>query len=213
MEWKFLAILGEHHTARPISLSRWMAEEPTTFCDVIKMVYRSSKVEKAEPSTEESARAMNAYQLLREWHVPPGTKRGGSFDGDALKTWVALVKSACENSGHWEPAANHIGQVLFYAPRGQDDLWEQSVCSVLDEADHEGLRRGITSEIMNTRGVFTYTGGADELKIAEHWYRMANLAEEKAFALLGQELRRLADSYKRDSEREAKNNPYERFAS
>lgn len=204
-EWKFLRILGEFHNGHPVFLSRWMAEDPKFFCEVIRTLFRSKKEDpKSEPSDENTERATNAYHLLHEWRIPPGTQRDGTFDSGALVSWLTAVKATCIESGHWEVAAGQIGEVLFYAPRDADGLWIEPVCAVLDGNDHYGLRRGLTMEVFNTRGVFTPDGGKSEIALAEHWSHKASLAEQKGFSMLGQELRRLADSYRADADREAK---------
>jgi hypothetical protein len=210
VEWKLIRILGEFHHGKPVSLSRWMAEDPDFFCEVIQTAFRSTlDHSKVEPSDELKERATNAYYLLKEWRIPPGARRDGSFDGSALASWVQTVKTKCAESGHWEVAASQIGEVLFYAPREESGLWIESVCQVLDEREHDRLRRGLTIKVLNSRGVFTFTGGREELELAEAWNKKASLAEDKGFSRLGQDLRRLADTYRRDAEREAKNNPFE----
>jgi hypothetical protein len=204
-EWKFLRFLGEFHNGHPVFLSRWMAEDPKFFCEVIRTLFRSKKEDpKSEPSDENKERATNAYHLLNEWRIPPGTQRDGTFDSGALVSWLTAVKATCIESGHWEVAAGQIGEVLFYAPRDTDGLWIEPVCAVLDDNDHSGLRRGLTMEVFNTRGVFTPDRGKSEIALAEHWSQKASLAEQKGFSMLGQELRRLADSYRADADREAK---------
>jgi hypothetical protein len=210
VELKFLRILGEFYNGRPISLSRWMAEDPEFFCEVIRTVFRSTKEEEnIEPSEEVKERAGNAYHLLYEWRTSPGAKRDGSLDPGALTSWINAVKTKCVESGHWEVAATKIGKVLFYAPLGEDGLWIEPVCAVLDEKDHSSVRSGLTTEIFNSRGVFTFTAGKEEMELAEKWGEKASLVDAKGFSRLGQDLRRLADSYRRDAEREAKENPFE----
>jgi hypothetical protein len=204
IEWKFLRILGEFHNGQPVFLSRWMAEDPDFFCEVIQTLFRSKKEEpKVELSDETKDRATNAYHLLHEWRLAPGSQRDGSFDSDAFGSWLAAVKTKCIESGHWEVAASQVGKVLFYAPRDEEGLWIEPICSVLDKDDHSAIRRGLTMEIFNSRGVFTPDGGKTEMALAEHWSQKAALAELKGFSLLGQELRRLADSYRSDAERES----------
>jgi hypothetical protein len=186
-----------------------LAEDPSFFCEVIQTVFRSSKDEvKVEVTDELKSRARKAYHLLREWRIPPGTQRDGTFNSNGLNSWVETVKDKLTASGHWEVAAGQIGEVLFYAPRDDKGLWVESVCAVLDQDDNARLRRGLTMKIFNARGVFTPDGGKSELAFAKEWSLKASLAEEKGFSLLGQELIRLADSYRRDAEREAKSDPF-----
>jgi len=206
LEWKFIPFLGRFDNGRPVLLSRSLAEDPEFFCEVIRTLYRSTKdrAEQPEPSEEVNAKATNAYHLLDEWTLPPGTQRDGSFSPEALRAWVTTAKAQCIESGHWEVAAGQIGQVLRYAPQEESGLWVESVCAILDEDDNARMRSGITMEVANGRGVYTPDGGKWETAAAEEWSKKADIAEAKGFSLLAQELRRFSDSYRRDAEREAK---------
>jgi hypothetical protein len=214
LEVAFLPVLGEHQAGRPKALSRQLAESPESFCDIIRLLFRSNNSrdadqESKEVTEEKKEAARRAYRLLSEWKTPPGSKRDGSFDGQALSAWVDAVKQSCIESGHWDIAANQLGEVLYYAPKGSDDLWIDSVCEVLDLADGGRIRSGLTTEIFNSRGTFWYTAGNAEDNLASKWERIASAAENKGFSRLAQVLRQLADSYHLDAERERKNDPHE----
>lgn len=211
LEWKFIPFLGRYNNGRPVLLSRWLAEDPAFFCEVIQTLYRSTKdkAEQPEPTEEMRSKATHAYHLLDEWTLPPGTLRDGAFSPDALAAWVAAVKAKCIESGHWEVASSQIGQVLRYAPQDENGLWIDPVCAVLDVDDNPRMRSGITMEVRNGRGVYTPDGGRWETAAAEEWGKKADIAEVKGFSLFAQELRHLADSYRRDAEREAKSDRFD----
>ncbi len=211
LEWKFISFLGRFNNGHPVFLSRWLAEDPAFFCELIQTLYRSTndKTDQPEPSEEEQAKATQAYHLLDEWTLPPGAQRDDSFSPDGLVSWVAVAKAKCLESGHWEVAAGEIGQVLRYAPHEENGLWIEPVCAVLDVDDHSRMRRGLTMEVRNGRGVYTPDGGRWETAAAEEWGKKADIAEAKGFSHLAQELRRLSDSYRHDAEREATRNRFE----
>jgi hypothetical protein len=148
-------------------------------------------------------------RILEEWQIPPGSLRDGSFDSGALASWVQEVKTRSIESGHWEVAAGKIGAVLFFAPRAENGLWIDSVCTVLDEKDHVRIRRGLTTRIFNSRDVFTPDGGKTELKLAAEWENKGSLAENGGFSYLVQELKRFGNLYRTDAARQAKNNSFE----
>ncbi|MDH4445428.1 MAG: hypothetical protein QE267_09910 [Akkermansiaceae bacterium] len=206
IEWKFMVFLGRFNNGQPVFLSRWLAEDPDFFCEVIQTLYRSKKAEedRPEPSEEAKSKARTAYHLLDEWKLPPGSLSDGTFSAEDLTQWVNAVKAKCIESGHWEVAENQIGQVLRYAPVDEEGLWLDSVCGILDQDGHNRMRSGITMEIRNGRGVYTPDGGKWETAAAEEWEKKADRAENKGFALVAQELRRLATSYRHDAERDAK---------
>ncbi|MDQ8195676.1 hypothetical protein QEH59_14675 [Coraliomargarita sp. SDUM461004] len=213
LEWNYLPLLDKHSGgARPMTLYRRLAEQPEFFCEVIRAVYRPRhEVERDDetegiedqPEVDESKASMarNAYTLLMDWNYPPGTERGGVFSGDKLKAWLASVKEACVASGHWEAASHQIGEVLYYAPKDGDELWIDSVCDPLDSKDDTEFRRGLRIRIFNSRGVHGFSGGKDEIKLAEKWERIASQAEAKGYGRLGATLRELGKTYREDAKR------------
>ncbi len=210
MELKFLALLDRHGEALPQTLHRHLAEQPEFFCEVIRTVYRSknevSEIDEKEEEREEvdeakASMARDAFQLLRDWDLPPGSQRDGNFDGDQLKNWIAAVKVLCLASGHWEVASHQIGEVLYYAPEDENELWIDSVCEVLDSREDAQYRRGLRIRIFNSRGVHGFSGGKEEIELAEKWEKIACHAESKGYTRLGSTLRDLANSYREDAKR------------
>lgn len=212
LEWKFMPILGRFNKGQALYLSRWLAEDPDFFCEVIQTVYRSQNLgdkESADPSPEAKAKAQTALSLLSEWKRPPGTLRDNSFSGETLNTWVSMVKRKCLESGHWGVASSQIGQVLRYSPVDEEGLWIEPVCAILDEDSHNRMRDGLTMEIFNGRGTYTPDGGTWEASAATKWEKLADRAENKGYALLARQLRRLATSYRHDAEREGHRGSHE----
>lgn len=207
MEWNFLPLLDEHNGGTcPRTLYRNLAEQPEFFCEVIRMIYRSQKEvakgdEKEQVDETKAAMAHNACKLLMDWSYPPGLKRDGCFRSEHLKAWVVSVKEACVASGHWEVASHQVGEVLYYAPKDENDLWIDSVCDLLDSKEDEEYRRGLSIRIFNSRGVHGFSGGKEEIELAEKWERIAAHAEAKGYGRLGLSLRELGKSYREDAKR------------
>lgn len=216
LEIAFLDLLGPYSGSSPVTLHRQLAEQPKFFCEVIRMLYRSKKDPKPEVVTADEDRTdasganeeksgrenevRKAYLLLHHWNFPPGRQRDGSYDANKLGEWVQAVEAECVESGHWEVATLQTGEVLFYAPRNENGLWLDPVCAILDRPDCEGFRRGLTTQIFNSRGVYGFSGGKDELKLAEQWEDAARLAESKGFPRLGDALGRLGKGYRAEAE-------------
>lgn len=212
MEWKFLPIFNKHSSdARPSTLYRHLAEKPEFFCEVIQTIYRSKRevsedeeqdqIEPPEIDEAKASMARNAYQLLMDWDYPPGSQRGGGFDCYQLREWVAAVKESCVASGHWEVASHQIGEVLYYAPKVENELWIDPVCDLLDSRDDPEFRSGLRIRIFNARGVHGFSGGKEEIELAEKWERIAAQAEAKGYGRLGSTLRSLGKSYREDAKR------------
>jgi hypothetical protein len=213
MEWKFLALLDRHGGARPLALYHKLAEQPESFCDFIKLIYRprheiaegeSDGEDEERPEIDEAkaAKARNAYELLSNWDYPPGMQQDGSFNGKQLNTWVDKAKQLCIKSGHWEVASHQIGEVLYYAPKDENGLWPAPVCELLNLRDDPEYRRGLEIRIFNSRGVHGFSGGKDEIALAQKWEEIASHAESKGFGRLGATLRTVGKSYREDAKRE-----------
>ena len=207
LEWKFLELLGQFSGSRPLTLRRHLAEQPEFFCEVIRMLYRSRKdsktedastceVEAGEQESQKAQAARCAYHLLHDWDYPPGLQKDGTFDGRKLGQWFQRVERECVETGHWEVASLKIGEVMFYAPRRDDGLWMEPVCAILDQKDGERLRRGLTLQIFNSRGVHGFSGGQEEIELAEQWEGLAKLAESEGFPRLGESLCGLGKEYR-----------------
>lgn len=210
MEWAYLPILDRYSGARPKTLERRLADDPSFFCQVLRAVFRSDKdTEKREPSDQEKKTANAAYNLLRAWHALPGGRDDGSVNSDDLRNWLLEVMRSCEESGHRGIALSQVGRVLAYHGSDPDGLWlPRPVAAILDESDHETMRRAFIIEKQNQRGVYTWTAGREEKEIANRYTAQAEAVEKGGFRNLGSAMRDLARWYEEDAEREAASDPY-----
>ena len=213
IEWAFLLILDQHHDASPKRLAEQLANDPAFFCDIIRHIYRSEKEEAptAEPTERDKNIAKSAYRLLSRWRTPPGQRRDGTFNGDALTDWLTTVKSACVESGHLDVALSRVGHVLAYAPADPDGLWlHRSATSALNAKDADEMRKGFTAELFNTRGVHSWTAGREERELAKKYRSQAENVEAAGYHRFANSLRDLAAPYERDAEHEEANDPFDR---
>lgn len=212
VEWGYLPLLGRYSRGSPRTLEKKLALDPEFYCEVIRMVFRARGEAPPEEEPTERAKnmAQNAYKLLHDWHIPPGSLPDGTFDSDHFVTWIDKVKEIAGASGHLKVALQRIGHVLFYSQKFADELWlPDSVARVLNQPDNEEIRRGLTLECFNSRGVHGFTHGKEELEIAAGYRSKAEAFELAGFPRLAVALRGIAETYERDAEREAKRNPYE----
>ncbi len=212
LEWAYLPILDGYLGVRPLTLEQRLVQDPNFFCEVIRTVFRSTldSYENESDTDSDKGIARNAYHLLREWKVPPGTTSKGHFNGDSLVAWLDVVKSKCKESGNLEVAYSIIGQVLIYSRQDPDGLWiDSTVASVLNEKDVIPMREGFITGLLNSRGVFTWTSGQGERDLTENYRNKANLVEARGYYRFAASLRQLADSYERDANREASRNPFD----
>ncbi len=214
VEWVYLALLTRPNGASPVSLERRLATDSSFFCEVIRLVFRArtdSPPEETEaPSEEDRNKATNAYQLLSGWRIMPGTVSDSGFDAAAFAAWLDAVKVESKKTGHFEVSMTMVGHVLTYAPADPGGLWiNRAVAGALNAKDADDMRDGFRTQLFNSRGVHGFTGGDAELGIAATYRSQAEAVEAAGFHRLATTLRELAESYKRDAERESKRDPYE----
>lgn len=204
IEWIYLPLLDRHDDLSPRFLERELATNPSFFCELIQKIYRSKNkdVISGKPSENEKSIASNAYRLLNEWQLLPGSKDDGSFDGQEFVKWVNEVKKITTESGHLDVALIAIGNVLVYAPSDPEGLWiHHSVAEVLNAKDADKIRQGFRIELSNLRGVHSVDStGKPEKELADKYIKKANEIEAAGYYRLATTLKELADSYKREAE-------------
>jgi hypothetical protein len=203
VEWGYLQLLERHEDAAPILLERRLAIEPSFFCEVIQLVYRSKKGESADaPITEAQQRmATHAYRLLSEWRRPPGTLDDGAFDGEVLRGWWKAVHETCELSGHIEIASLTLGRVLTHAPADPSGLWlHRGAAELLNAKSSEPMREGFRTQLYNSRGVhWVDPSGEAERALARTYHERTEALEQAGYHRLASSVRELAEGYEREA--------------
>ena len=205
VEWAYLALLDQHQGASPKYLNQRLANEPGFFCEVIRLVFRSKNEDSPKVEADDGAKnvASNAYRLLREWRTPPGSRKDGTFDGEALMTWLEAVRTVCVETGHIEVAMLTVGHVLIHAPADPSGLWiHRTAAGALNEKCANDMRDGYRTELFNSRGVhWVDPSGHSEKELAAKYRAQAEAIEGAGFFRLANTLRDLAESYEREAER------------
>lgn len=200
LEWKFLQALVDE--SRTPSLQRLLARDPSTYVQLIEMAFKPSTREETDEEREVNpALASNAYRMLREWRVVPGTLADGSVDGDALQQWLDEVRARLERSDRLEIGELQIGEVFAHAPTDRDNTFPtRAVREVLETAPNDRLERGFVIGLLNKRGVTSRglsEGGQQEYELAtkyEDWAR----AVEATYPRNARALRSVAESYREE---------------
>ncbi len=205
VEWAYLPLLDRQQDASPRFLEQRLASEPGFFCEVLRLVFRSKKEDRATEESSAQAKniATNAYRLLSEWRNPPGFRADGTYDGDALPVWMDAVKKECSDTGHLEIAMTMVGHALIHVPPDADGLWiHRSAAAALNARDAGDMRTGFGTELFNSRGVhFVDPTGKPERELAIKYRAQAEAVEGAGYHRLATTLRELATSYEREAER------------
>ena len=212
IEWKYLPFLGRFSRGSPVTLERRLASDPRFFAEVITLVYRSDKEadNAAEPSEHARNLAENAYSLLREWKICPGTRPDRSLDSDAFKNWMEEVRRKTTETGYGQAAEIQIGQILTHAPSDPDGLWiHHAVAIELNAREAEILRSEYTSALFNQRGVYSATLGEEERRLAGKYRQKADDLDGSGFSRFATAMRKLADVYDQEAEKESRDDLFQ----
>jgi hypothetical protein len=205
VEWGYLALLDDYHGATPKLLENRLASDPSFFCEVIQLIYRSKHIEVDTNNTSEEKKAIadNAWRLLDNWHTPPGMREDGSLDNNLFSSWLQNVKEVCTESGHLEVALITIGKVLIFCPSDKNSLWiDRTVASALNERDAEEMRTGFSSGVYNSRGAYCVDKtGKQEQELVEQYYNKAEDIENAGYHRFAITLKDISEGYKREMKR------------
>ena len=205
IEWAYLPLLDGHNGAVPKLLENHLATAPEFFCEVIRLIYRSKKDAAAthDLSEEKKVIANNAWDLLNNWNIPPGTQEDGSFNEAHFFAWLNRVKEICAESGHLEVALINVGHVLIHCPADKSGLWiNKAVAEALNEKDSEPIRSGFCTGTYNSRGAhWIDPTGKPERELAELYKKKAEDIENAGYQRFAVTLRNLSKSYEREAER------------
>lgn len=210
IEWEFLALLDRHRGHEPVTLQRRMASNPAFFCHFVKLVKdgQSGSNDDTDPALRERV-ASNAYRLLSGWGVCPGVGDDGRVVAADFIAWLDHVKRECAESGHLEIAMSMLGKCLASAPADSDGLWlDRTVANALNARDADAMRKGMIAQFFNSRGPYGFSGGAAELEISKRYDERATAVSEAGYTRFAQDLRRLAQSYGLQAERDELRGPY-----
>ncbi len=203
IEWGFLHLLESEDDVFPKTIETDLATNPSSFCQVVRFMYKSRKEKKQkEPTKEQKQLAEHGWHLLNGWRVPPGTQKDGTFDGRSFDEWLKMVKESCKESGHLEVAMINIGHALIHAPSDPSGLWiHASIAKALNAKDAEDMRDGYRTALYNSRGAhWVDPEGKPEMKLAVDCKAKADALEAAGYHRLATTLKQLGNSYEREAE-------------
>ncbi len=203
IEWIYLNLLNEYDGHSPITLNAELATNPSMFCEMIQLIYKSDKTPEISVNKDKQKMAEHAWKLLQRWKKVPGTLDDGTYDFNQFTEWFNFVTKELKKSGHYKVAIYNIGEILYYTPKDIDGFWiNKGIAALLNKKDHEDMRHGFYIKTRNSRGVHWVDPEAKPEKELEAKYNaLANETEAQGFARLATLLKELADSYAKDAQR------------
>lgn len=199
IEWAYLSLL-DGKECRPKTLECMLSNDPNVYNDILCLAYKPHSLEKNPDNTDEKI-AINAYRLLNQWELVPGLDNG-TVNKKKINDWYNEMLDVCRKSDRLEVALSNFGKVLFHSPEDKSGFWiDKNVAEILNQEDADIIRNGFRIEAFNSMGIvnFDAEGSAFNNK-AEEYYKKADLADKEGFYRLASEARKLADTYKYESE-------------
>ena len=176
LEWRLLPGLG-YGTPAP-SLERRLARDPKFFVEILSLCFKRDDG-KTEPGPDPLV-AQNAFHLLEEWRVVPGTsERQGDVDETKLSEWLRGAFAELDQADRVVVGSIYIGHVFAHAKADIDGTWPtRPVRDAIERLASDEVDRGFGTQIFNNRGVTSRSltaGGEQERELAgqfETWTSM-----------------------------------------
>ena len=151
IEWKFLPLLNDGNY-RPITMEKEIAINVNKYVEILELAFKKNS--KNDININQNI-ATNAYRLLHQLKIVPGTKEDGFIDGIFLKKWYEDMKKICSEKDRLEVGLSIFGKVLFYSPTDKKDFWiDRTVAEILN--NNKIVMDGYKHEAFNSLGVVYY---------------------------------------------------------
>lgn len=201
LEWRLLPALGV--AAHSPVLERRLSRDPRFFVEILSLVF---KPQHREEETDVSSNiAENAYRLLSEWKLVPGSiDRSGDVNEQELREWVQEARTLLEEADRAEIGDVYVGQVFAHAQEDPDGTWPTApVRNLIESVASPDLESGFRTQIYNNRGITTRgltDGGKQEYDLANQFEDWARDLTDK-WPRTASVLRSVAEGYRADGRR------------
>lgn len=199
LEWIYFHAL--QHSERPArTLHKALARKPAFFVELLHAVFGKMELEPDDVGGRERARtiASQAYHVLEDWSLMPGTRDDGSIDGAEMEEWVKTARKLCAGADLADIGDSRIGQILSAPPLVAGEVWPpEPIREVIELCRSRDLEDGLLIGVSNRRGVtvrLPTDGGEQERDLAAR-YRADALACALTWPRTRAVLERIAESY------------------
>jgi len=200
LEWYFLPLL--RHDRPPKVLHQALADAPTFFVEILKLLYKPKHGTALPPTEEQGRRAELGYSLLRDWKTMPGSQADSTIDWAKFEQWVDGARRLAADADRIDVSDLHIGNVLAHCPAEPGGDWPAvPVRNLLEKVANEKIEQGIRIGIYNSRGVTTRAfgaGGEQERDTAMRYRSIADRLVDE-WPRTARMLKMLADGYVADA--------------
>ena len=234
VEWGLFPLLKYEHRRGLKSLQYCINNEAKFLIDLLKLIFRGKHEEAKEvdASEYEKQKARQAYELLREWKIPPYTElkndnnsknthsrkdnkiyfKSGKVYKDKLLEYLTNARNLAKECDRLEVCDFQLGQILAYTPMDTEEIWPcEEVCEILENIDSDKLFHSLESGVLNKRGVYRVAkGGANEISISKQFKNYADNRKIK-YQKTSVMLESISDYYKKGAKRVQEQERFEDF--
>lgn len=193
IEWKYLPLLN-HGDYRPITMETEIASNVKKYVEILELAFKEHSKEKDDRNIDSNI-SMNAYRLLHQWKVVPGTEKNGFIDEKKLNSWYEEMKKVCKEKDRLEVGLSCFGNVLFYSPKDKKGFWiDKSVANILNGNDI--IMDGFKNKAFNSVGVVNWDeNGTDYLRKRDEYRQKAEQTELEGYYNFATALREIAQNF------------------
>lgn len=211
LEYLYAEVLNEFSKYGLPNLSREIAGSPPQYMQLNVITFKRSD-EGVDPTEWDAGldaeskpiAARNAYTVLQNINVIPGTSEDGLIERDVLRKWITDVRSLAQELSRSDITDQQIGHLLSQARKpGKDGVWpREEIRDVFEEFESRHILTGMEIGIRNARGAMASIRSEKSTKernLAEEYRAMAKKMENRRpfTSLL---LNKIAQGYDSDAE-------------
>lgn len=200
LEWEYLPDLPPDFEPRCL-ISR-ILQAPAFYMELLALAFRDDEgnFHGDESRTDIMQRVWTVFQKLNR--IPGQSADGKPVDEKAFWQWIGAAGRLAKQRGYTQAHACLLGKVLSHAPKGNDGIWPiECVREVIEQEMTDTLVKNMVCEKLNQRGVYYFSAGREEQKLAA-LYRAQAQALSGRWPLTADMLRMLAGDYGWHAERE-----------
>ena len=199
IEWRYLPLLNNNEY-RPITMEKALASDAEKYSGILELAFKERSKKKNNRDIDLNI-ATNAYRLLNQWKMVPGSKEDGSIDSKLLNKWYKDMQDICNKKDRLEVGLSYFGHVLFYASEDKSGFWiNKTVANILNE--NQIVRSGYKNQAFNSVGVVNYDKeGSDYMKKYDEYKEKAEKTELEGYYNFATALREVAENFKFHAER------------
>lgn len=203
LEWDYLNSLIDYDFF-PDSIINKMTNDPDYYIEILRLTYKNEETNDEKKNME----IKKGHYLLKTMQRIPGLREDESLDEHHFDNWMSAVIRKSKCSDIYMKAMQWIGALLFHAPEEKDGFFiNYKIADFLELPENTCARYEYYVEAINSRGAhWVDPTGKTEFAIEKKFQKKVNMAEGKGYFEFAKILRRIAEFYHEQGEKNIEEN-------